>query len=41
MKVTQRGNAEGAEVRHRKNAAEWIMWCALWPVAKLMSVFRI
>ena len=21
------------EPRHRKNAAEWLMWIALWPIA--------
>jgi hypothetical protein len=23
---------------HRKNAAEWVMWAALWPLAWLMRV---
>ena len=24
---------------HRKNAAEWLMWIALWPVAFIMRVW--
>ena len=24
---------------HRNNAAEWVMWLALWPVAWVMRLF--
>jgi hypothetical protein len=24
---------------HRKNAAEWVMWLALWPIAWVMRRF--
>ena len=26
-----------AVVPHRKNAAEWVMWAALWPVAWVLA----
>jgi hypothetical protein len=26
-----------AVVPHRKNAAEWVMWAALWPVAWVVA----
>jgi hypothetical protein len=29
---------KNVEERHRKNAAEWVMWCALWPVAMVMRL---
>jgi hypothetical protein len=28
-----------AVVPHRKNAAEWVMWVVLWPVAWVMRRF--
>ena len=28
------------EARHRKNAAEWIMWVALQPVAWFLRILR-
>jgi hypothetical protein len=28
-----------SEPRHRKNAAEWVMWVVLWPVAFVMRLF--
>jgi len=36
--MIHRRDAENAEIKHRKNAAEWIMWIVLWPVAKLLSL---
>lgn len=27
-------------VRHRKNAAEWVMWVALWPVVMTMVCLK-
>ena len=28
-----------AVVRHRKNAAEWVMWALLWPLAWVARVW--
>jgi hypothetical protein len=25
---------------HRKNAAEWVMWIALWPAVMIVRLFR-
>ena len=27
------------EIPHRKNAAEWLMWLTLWPIAAMIRLF--
>ena len=31
---------ETDEIRHRKNAAEWVMWVVLQPVALVLRLFE-
>jgi hypothetical protein len=30
-----------SDIPHRKNAAEWLMWLVLYPVALVMRLLRI